>query len=61
MTKRRIIEDPKNENRKTAMIYLITAAGLIDSHIAPKLLARGERALALDNFNDDCQSFDTRQ
>ena len=43
------------------MIYLITAAGLIDSHIAPKLLARGERALALDNFNDDCQSFDPRQ
>ena len=35
------------------MTYLITgAAGFIGSHVAHKLLARGERVLALDNFDD---------
>ena len=35
------------------MTYLITGgAGFIGSHTAQKLLARGERVLALDNFND---------
>ena len=35
------------------MTYLITGgAGFIGSHVAHKLLARGERVLALDNFND---------
>lgn len=35
------------------MTYLITGgAGFIGSHAAQKLLARGERVLALDNFND---------
>lgn len=35
------------------MTYLITGgAGFVGSHTAEKLLARGERVLALDNFND---------
>ena len=35
------------------MTYLITGgAGFIGSHVAHKLLARGERVLALDNFDD---------
>ena len=35
------------------MTYLITgAAGFIGYHVAHKLLARGERVLALDNFDD---------
>lgn len=35
------------------MVYLITGgAGFIGSHIAERLLARGETVLILDNFND---------
>ncbi|MCU0514662.1 MAG: GDP-mannose 4,6-dehydratase [Anaerolineae bacterium] len=35
------------------MSYLITGgAGFVGSHVAQKLLARGERVVVLDNFND---------
>lgn len=41
------------EGRETGMTYLITgAAGFVGSHAAEQLLKRGERVLALDNFND---------
>ena len=35
------------------MSYLITGgAGFVGSHVAEALLQRGERVVAIDNFND---------
>ena len=48
---RHAIQD--DETKDMGMSYLITGgAGFVGSHVAEALLQRGERVVAIDNFND---------